>query len=140
MTPPKDFFTASDFHNKGFIQLLLGGAKAIECAHAAEVANALIRERSRVVYAHSEAEQRRLDHYEWKEYPNFLGAERRALLFNIEPIAAPDSAESLLREIIDAYNKKSPPGSLYTYQIISSACDGEIIERARKLLERKDGG
>jgi hypothetical protein len=117
----KQFFTEADCdmwqnttENKFSYQV-----KGISLARA----NELIEERGVVVYAHSEIEQRKLDCYDWKPYANFLGAQRKALLINIQPIVK-DSAESLLKELV---------AQVENYTSISENMR-KLVDRARALL------
>lgn len=84
-------------------------------------ANRLLHERGTLVYSHSEEEQRKLDYYAWKPYPNFLGASREALLINIHPFKPESEERALLREIIETIK-------------IPSVAYSKIFERAKKLL------
>jgi hypothetical protein len=83
----------------------------------AQRANNLLLERATVVYGNEKWE-------DWHE-EDCDGITRTALLINIQPIAKPDTAENLLKELINCWSHEN---------MISI---DQFVERARKLLEGK---
>lgn len=124
MKPTCDVFKAEDF-SEWFFE---GFGETI-----AERANALLAERATVVYGRKGSAPGLAGWWTCRKYSENteFGKEETkdlthtALLLAIQPIAKPDSAESLLRLIVSCSHHN---GSLVP---------SEIIDRARKLLEKK---
>lgn len=118
MKPTCDVFRAEDFKN-------------IHHAHpkewssvAAQIANALLLERSTMVYRPID-----LSGIGWTPEQTDQDT-HSALLLAVTPIAKPDSAEFILRDLVKAYEiAHDVPGSGLGYR--------EFYERARRLMDGK---
>jgi hypothetical protein len=109
---PPEFFKAEDFKHITLVPTA-----------AAARANYLLAERGVVV--RGIVDERGYDAY--SSYEHGPGDTHTALLINVQPIQK-DSAESLLREIVDGYDKDQ-------YQYGTKI--HERIERAKRLLGKK---
>lgn len=140
-----EFFKASDFASKPVeMKHAATLASAISCTTvfgpdfaeaAASIANRLLKERGTVVYGYELGDSGLTDQHragwsfhEAKVFPDgFKHDTHQALLIDIKPIEKPDTAESLLKELISAGQDT----------LISDPNIWHVIERAKKLLEKK---
>lgn len=105
-----EFFKPEDFHSKGPFQLLVDySTKAIECDEAAQIANRILAERGTRVIGIKLGDSGLTDQHRagWtfaeENMNGFTNPTHTAFLVCIQPIAKPDTAESLLREATETW-------------------------------------